>query len=135
MIPGCQFCALLDDLTAAHVVTTDPHCVAVLDAAPAAPGHTLVLPRRHVEAIWDLDDETAAGLIRTVRGAAQLLRERLGPDGLTVRQNNGAASGQRIGHLHVHLVPRWTDDGHIGWPRPPAPAVDNAEVLHCLRAP
>ena len=46
MIPGCQFCALLDDLAAAHVVTTDAHYVAVPDAAPAAPGHTLVLPRR-----------------------------------------------------------------------------------------
>ena len=96
----------------------DPASVAVLDVSPASPGHTLVITRAHVETIWDLDDDTAAALMVTVKSVAGLLRERLRPDGLTVRQNNGAASGQRIPHLHVHLVPRWEGTA-ISAGRPP----------------
>jgi histidine triad (HIT) family protein len=68
----------------------------------------------------------------TVKSVARLLRERLRPDGLTVRQNNGATSGQRIPHLHVHLVPRWEGDGHIGWPTARTEPVDNADVMRAL---
>ena len=110
----------------------DSASVAVLDASPASPGHTLVITRTHVESIWDLDDDTAAALMVTVKSVARLLRDRLRPDGLTVRQNNGAASGQRIPHLHVHLVPRWEGDGHIGWPTGRTQPVDNVDVMRVL---
>jgi histidine triad (HIT) family protein len=123
---------LLSDLSGSHVVMNDSATVAVLDVSPASPGHTLVITRSHVESIWELDDETAAALMVTVKSAAKLLRERLRPDGLTVRQNNGAASGQRILHLHVHLVPRWEGDGHIGWPTARPEPVDNADVMRAL---
>lgn len=122
----------MEDLGSAHVVHSNETCVAVLDLHPASPGHTLVLPRLHVESVWDLDDATAVAVMLSIRSVAELLRDRLAPDGLTVRQNNGAASGQRVPHLHVHLVPRWIGDGHIGWPRERNEAVDNAEVLRAL---
>ncbi len=64
---------------------------------------------------------------------AALLRARLAPDGLTLRQNNGAASGQKVDHLHLHLVPRWHGDGSIGWPWPPPEDLDLDEVLAALR--
>lgn len=129
---GCVFCALLQDLGSAHVVAANKACVAVLDIRPASPGHTLVLPREHIESIWDLDDATAAEVMLSVRSVATLLRDRLSPDGLTVRQNNGAVSGQHVPHLHVHLVPRWDGDGHIGWPREREEPVDNVAVLRIL---
>jgi histidine triad (HIT) family protein len=123
---------LLQDLSHSHVVMNDSASVAVLNISPASRGHTLVIPRTHVESIWELDDDTAAALIVTVKSVARLLRERLQPDGLTVRQNNGAASGQRIPHLHVHLVPRWEGDGHIGWPTARTEPVDNVDVMRAL---
>jgi histidine triad (HIT) family protein len=128
----CVFCNLVQDLSKAYVVSQSDVCVAVLDIKPAAPGHTLVMPRAHLENLWDLDVETAGALMVTVRSVAQLLRERLQPDGLTLRQNNGAASGQRIPHLHIHLVPRWEGDGHIGWPAAQPEPIDNASVLRVL---
>ena len=123
---------MLQDLSRSHVVLNGPASVAVLDVSPASPGHTLVITKAHVESIWDLDDNTAAALMVTVKSVAGLLRERLRPDGLTVRQNNGAASGQRIPHLHVHLVPRWEGDGHIGWPTARTAPVDNVDVMRAL---
>jgi histidine triad (HIT) family protein len=132
LIQPCIFCDLLQDLSHSHVVMNDSASVAVLNVSPASPGHTLVITRTHVESIWDLDDDTAAALMVTVKSVARLLRERLRPDGLTVRQNNGAASGQRIPHLHVHLVPRWEGDGHIGWPTARTEPVDNVDVMRAL---
>lgn len=128
----CVFCSLVEDLAGAPVVVSSESCVAVLDTRPASPGHTLVLPRAHVESIWDLDEATATELMRTVRSVARLLHDRLDPDGLTLRQNNGAASGQRVPHLHIHLVPRWEGDGSIGWPREPKEPIDNARVITTL---
>lgn len=130
----CVFCLVLAGLATAHIVAADQHCIAFLDARPAARGHTLVVPRRHVETLWDADDALVAALMLTTRQVAALLRDRLRPDGLTVRQNNGRASGQRVPHLHMHLVPRWEGDGTIGWPLPPREPVDHESVLRQLLA-
>jgi histidine triad (HIT) family protein len=130
----CIFCLVLAGAETAYIVAADQHCVAFLDARPAAAGHTLVVPRRHVETLWDADDTLVAALMLTTRQVAALLRDRLRPDGLTVRQNNGRASGQRVPHLHMHLVPRWEGDGTIGWPLPPREPVDHESVLQQLLA-
>ena len=116
----------------AHVVHADEHCVAFLDARPAARGHTLVVPRTHVSDLWTADPDVAAALGRTCATVAALIRDRLRPDGLTMRQNTGAASGQHVFHLHVHLVPRWHGDGTVGWPWPPPDEHDPDEVLRLL---
>ena len=126
-LPGCPFCLIAAGGTDALVIAADDDAVAFLDTHPAAPGHTLVIPRLHHEDIWALDDRTAMAVMRMARRTAHLLRERLGMDGLTMRQNNGAASGQKVPHLHLHLVPRWTGDGTVGWPWPPKEH-DPAEV-------
>jgi histidine triad (HIT) family protein len=115
----CIFCRVVSGEISASVIYSDAYAIAFLDHRPAARGHTLVVPRRHVTHLWDADEDDAAAIGRAVHAVAALLRERLGPDGLTMRQNTGEASGQDIFHLHVHLVPRWHGDGHIGWPSPP----------------
>ncbi len=130
----CVFCRLVEGAVPAPVVTSDAHCVAFLDHRPAALGHTLVVPRRHVADLWQADEQDVVELMRTAHRVAALLRDRLGCDGLTLRQNNGPASGQVVFHLHVHLVPRWLGDGHPAWPAPLGTPPDLAEVLARLRA-
>jgi histidine triad (HIT) family protein len=130
--PSCLFCRLAAGALPAHVVFADEHCVAFLDNAPAARGHTLVVPRRHVTDLWSAEPEVAAALGATCSVVARRIRERLQPDGLTMRQNTGAASGQNVFHLHVHLVPRWHGDGTVGWPWPPPDEHDPESVLRQL---
>lgn len=130
---GCLFCAVVRHELPAYVVLEDELSVAFLDTAPAARGHTLVVPRTHAEDLWDVDEQTAGAVMATAHRVAALLRARLRPDGLTLRQNNGAASGQRVAHLHLHLVPRWHGDGTVGWPWPPPAEPDLAAVLADLR--
>jgi histidine triad (HIT) family protein len=95
-------------------------CVPVLDDAltlafvnPLAiqPGALLVIPKRHVATIIDISDEEAIALMRAVRVLSRALSEVLDPAGLTVFQNNGVASDQAVPHVHIHLVPRYPNDG------------------------
>lgn len=130
---SCAFCDVVAGRLPAHVVVQDAAAVAFLDLSPAARGHTLVVPRVHAEHLWDIAPDDAAAVMRTAHEAAALLRARLRPDGLTLRQNTGEASGQRVPHLHLHLVPRWHGDGSIGWPWPPPTDLDLAEVAAQLR--
>lgn len=130
---GCAFCAVVAGDVPAHVVAADDVAVAFLDLHPAARGHTLVVPRVHAEHLWDVSAHDAASVMRLAHVVAAVLRDRLQPDGLTMRQNTGEASGQRVPHLHLHLVPRWHGDGTIGWPWPPPDDVDLAATLATLR--
>ena len=129
----CVFCRVVRGELPAHVVVQDERAVAFLDLTPAARGHTLVVPRVHVEHLWDADADSAAAVMRTAHEVAALLRERLRPDGLTLRQNTGEASGQKVPHLHLHLVPRWHGDGTVGWPWPPPQDLDLQDVADALR--
>jgi histidine triad (HIT) family protein len=131
-LPECLFCQIAAGTAPAHIVAQDEYCVAVLDSRPAARGHTLVIPRHHVEDLWSADPETAAAVGRTCAAVARQIKLRLQPDGLTMRQNTGEASGQRVFHLHVHLVPRWHGDGNIGWPWPPPTDHDPHDVIRTL---
>ena len=106
----------------ARVVYRDAHAVAFFPLRPAALGHTLVVPRRHMPDIWELPEQTAAHLSRTVLRVAAALRAAVTPDGLNIIQSNGAAATQTVPHLHAHLVPRWAADamGPIWQAKPPS---------------
>jgi histidine triad (HIT) family protein len=80
--------------------------MAFLDNRPASDGHTLVIPRKHFETIYDIPDEEIAHLFKIVKKVAVAVKETVNPEGLTVIQRNGNAAGQHIMHLHVHVIPR-----------------------------
>jgi histidine triad (HIT) family protein len=92
-------------------VYEDERTVAFLDKGQVTRGHTLVVPRRHAEDIWALSEEEAQAVMQAVHRVARLLREKLGLPGLNVTQANGRAAWQEVFHYHVHLIPRYGDDG------------------------
>jgi histidine triad (HIT) family protein len=81
--------------------------MAFLDNRPASDGHTLVIPKKHFETIYDIPGEEIAHLFKVVKRVALAVREALNPDGLSIIQRNGKAAGQHIMHLHVHVIPRY----------------------------
>jgi histidine triad (HIT) family protein len=107
----CIFCRIVAGSIPAEIVAKDDHAVAFLDITPLADGHTVVVPRRHVATIEEMDRAEAAGLFESVRRLAGPVRRALGAAGSTVGINNGTASGQTIPHVHVHIVPRRSGDG------------------------
>jgi histidine triad (HIT) family protein len=94
-----------------HVtVLEDKDILAVMDLYPATPGHVLVIPRQHIETVYDLPPDLAAGIMTTAVMLARAVKEKLSPDGLNLIQANEAAAGQTIPHFHLHLIPRYRND-------------------------
>jgi histidine triad (HIT) family protein len=117
MSEACRFCQILQGVLAAFVVFEDASCAAFLDHRPLFPGHTLLLPRRHVETLSDLPEELVAPLFGNARLLARAVERAMGAEGTFVAINNRVS--QSVPHLHVHIVPRRHKDGLRGffWPR------------------
>ena len=118
---ACIFCKNVGGEIAAEVVAKEPRVTAFLDVQPLADGHVLVVPAAHVACIEELEPADADALFRVVARLAGPVRKAVGAAGTTVGVNNGEATGQTIPHVHVHIVPRWPDDGagsiHTIFPR------------------
>lgn len=93
----------------------DDHTLAFLSIGPIHKGHTLVIPKEHFENIFDIDAESVAALYRSARKVAPAVRDATGADGVNIHNNNGAAAGQEVFHYHVHIIPRFENDGLIHW--------------------
>jgi histidine triad (HIT) family protein len=113
----CVFCGIAAGTVPARVVADTAQTLTFLPARPVHPGHVLVVPRRHVVDIWDLDEKTAAAVGAAVLRAAHAVRAAHRPEGLNIIQSSGAVATQSVFHLHVHLVPRYQGDRmpHL-WP-------------------
>jgi diadenosine tetraphosphate (Ap4A) HIT family hydrolase len=115
--PLCPFCAVI---SAGDYWLDGGNSVAIEDVFPLSPGHTLVLPRRHEGNYFVLDESEATSMTCLARRVQALLTERYRPDGYNLGINVGAAAGQTIGHVHLHVIPRYTGDvldprGGVRW--------------------
>lgn len=115
--PGCAFCEIVAGRRPARVVLDDDVAVGFLDVSPLFPGHTLVVPRRHVVTLPDLETGELGPFFERVQLVTSAMREVLGAEGAFVANNNIVS--QSVAHLHVHVVPRRRRDGLRGffWPR------------------
>jgi histidine triad (HIT) family protein len=108
---SCIFCRIVDgDLPSRTVYETD-EALAFLDANPLVRGHTLVVPTAHHERVGDLPADTAGAVFAAVSAVAPRIERAVDADGTTVAVNDGPAAGQEVPHAHVHVVPRFEDDG------------------------
>lgn len=102
----CPFCQLEQD----KIVAQDELTLTMRDGYPVSEGHTLVIPKRHVESWFDLEDDEQTAMLRAVRKAQAALDDELHPAGWNFGINVGAAAGQTVWHVHVHLIPRYDND-------------------------
>ncbi|WP_199101076.1 HIT family protein [Dyella sp. ASV21] len=107
----CPFCAIVAGRQPASVIAQNEQALAFLDLRQAVPGHVLVVPRVHVETLYDLDEVSAAAVMQLGVRVARALRVAFDPEGLNLWQSNGAAGGQEVPHLHLHVQPRRMADG------------------------
>ena len=85
----------------------------ILDLSPATKGHALILPKNHYENIYELDEESAAKIFVLAKDLSMKMKGKLKCEGLNIVQNNGEIAGQTVFHFHMHLLPRYKDDGEI----------------------
>ena len=107
----CIFCKIIAGEIPAHRVLENEHVLAFLDVNPLAPGHTLVVPKSHAGRLEDLTADQCAELARVIGPLARRILAAASSRDYNILQNNGAAAGQVVGHVHVHIIPRRPNDG------------------------
>ncbi len=107
----CIFCKLANHVFDTNIVYEDDVFTAILDASPANEGHTLILPKNHYQDIFEIDEETVSKAMALAKKIAARQMEVLNCDGVNVIQNNKEAAGQTVPHYHLHVIPRFTNDG------------------------
>jgi len=119
LAPPCVFCTLPPE----RAVLATPLAVAIRDGFPVSPGHTLIVPRRHVASFFEITDDERAELMSLLDRAREGLDREFRPAGYNIGINDGAAAGQTVPHLHIHLIPRYPGDredprGGVRWVLP-----------------
>jgi len=112
----CPFCTLPPN----RVIGSNAHGWVVRDGYPISPGHTLIIPRRHIGSFFDLGGAERSDLLALIDQAKVELDREFTPQGYNIGINDGAAAGQTVPHLHIHLIPRYDGDradprGGVRW--------------------
>jgi diadenosine tetraphosphate (Ap4A) HIT family hydrolase len=112
----CPFC----NLQPSQILESDTHGLVIRDGFPVSPGHTLVLPKRHLGSFFELEGSERDDLLRLLDHAKAQIQSEFKPDGFNIGINDGAAAGQTVQHLHIHLIPRYIGDqvdprGGVRW--------------------
>lgn len=111
----CIFCRIVKKEVPADVVYEDENILAFLDMKPVHPGHTLVIPKKHAENIFDVDAESWGHMADIARRIAPAIMQGVGAGGLNCVVNNKRAASQLVFHAHIHLIPRFEGDGFAAW--------------------
>ena len=113
---NCPFCTLAPE----RIIDSNEFGVIIRDGFPISPGHTLVIPKRHIGSWFAISNAEQLGLLDLLARAKVVLQEELNPDGYNIGINDGPAAGQTVPHLHMHLIPRYKGDiedprGGVRW--------------------
>ncbi|MDY3110447.1 MAG: HIT family protein [Lachnospiraceae bacterium] len=125
----CIFCKIAAGEVPSKTIYEDEKYRVILDLGPATRGHALILPKNHYANLFELPEEDAKEVICLAKKMATIMKDKLGCDGFNLVQNNGEAAGQTVFHFHMHLIPRYENDGQeIGW-KPGSPSQDELEEI------
>ncbi|MBB5863132.1 HIT domain-containing protein [Xanthomonas sp. 3058] len=132
MIDTCVFYAIVAGTAPASVVWEDVQVVAFVDLRQPVPGHVLVVPRVHAPQLHDLDEDSAAQLMRVAHRVVCAMQQCWAPAGSNLWQSNGVAGGQEVPHVHLHVQPRRDGDGLLRFYPEGVPLPASRDLLDAL---
>ncbi len=129
----CIFCKIANGEIPSNTIFENDDYRVILDNGPATKGHALVLPKKHYADLFEIPEETLAGAAKVAKTVAATMKDKLNFDGVNLVQNNGAAAGQSVLHFHLHIIPRYKNDGqNILW-KPTSPSAEElAEIKNII---
>jgi histidine triad (HIT) family protein len=131
----CVFCKIRDGQIPSMKIFEDDRTLAFMDINPLNSGHCLVVTKAHAATLFEAEPADLQAAIATAQRVAMAIRDGLKPDGLNMLQANGAAAFQSVPHYHLHLIPRWTNDGKgFDWKLVPGNREQIMKVGERLRA-
>ena len=126
----CLFCKIINGEIPCYKVYEDSDFLAFLDISQATVGHTLVIPKKHVANIFELDSETASKMLVVIKNITNKLKEKLNLSAVNILNNSGSLAGQTVHHLHFHIIPRYENDNiHLA---PDAHEIDHEALKNTL---
>jgi histidine triad (HIT) family protein len=123
--PDCIFCKIVSGEIPSHKIDEDDKTIAIMDINPWTRGHALVIPKEHSRNIYDADPQDLAAAHKTAQRIAKRMRDRLNCEGINTLQSSEPVAMQTVFHTHVHVIPRYSDDG-LRLPAHPQPAEQEA---------
>jgi histidine triad (HIT) family protein len=132
---NCAFCKIIKGELPSYKIFEDNNFAAIMDINPVAAGHALLLTKEHYENIFDLPEELAGAAFTMAARLCRTLMEVLRMDGVNIIQNNGVYAGQTVNHFHLHLIPRFKDDGlNFAWNSKNLSSSEIADLLNKIKA-
>ncbi len=132
----CVFCKIRDGQIPSFKIYDDELTMTIMDINPLNSGHCLVIPKAHAATLYEAAPEDLAAAIATAQRVALAMQGAFKPDGLNMLQANGPAAFQSVPHFHLHLIPRWNNDGKgFDWKQTPGnrdQIMKNGERLRAL---
>ena len=113
----CIFCKIIKGEIPSSKIYENDKVLAFLDIAPVHKGHTLVIPKEHYETILDIPEDLLKEVISVVKKVSKAVKQGVKSDGISIGQSNFKAGGQVVPHLHLHIMPRYSNDGLRFWPQ------------------
>lgn len=112
----CPFCTLQPE----RIIEENDHAIWIYDGFPVSPGHSLIIPRRHVGSFFEVSTEERIAMLALLDNAKMTVEEKYQPNAFNIGINDGPAAGQTVPHLHLHLIPRYEGDvsdarGGVRW--------------------
>jgi histidine triad (HIT) family protein len=109
--PDCIFCKIVAGEIPSHKIDEDDKTLAFLDINPWTRGHALVIPKNHSRNLYDVEGADLAAMHATAQRVARRIRDRLASEGVNILQSSEPVAMQTVFHTHVHVIPRYSDDG------------------------
>ena len=109
----CIFCKIIAGEIPSHTLYENEQFKVILDVGPATRGHALILPKDHYRNLYELPEDMAADAMKLAKKMMRIMTDKLNCDGFNLVQNNGEVAGQTVFHFHMHLIPRYKEDGEI----------------------
>jgi histidine triad (HIT) family protein len=119
--PDCLFCKIVAGEIPSHTIDEDDKTLAFMDINPWTRGHALVIPKTHSRNLYDIEPADLAAMHATAQRVARRMRDRLASEGVNILQSSEPIAMQTVFHTHVHVIPRYSDDG-LRLPAHPQPA-------------
>jgi histidine triad (HIT) family protein len=119
--PDCLFCKIVAGEIPSHTIDEDDKTLAFMDINPWTRGHALVIPKTHSRNLYDIEPADLAAMHATAQRVARRMRDRLSSEGVNILQSSEPIAMQTVFHSHVHVIPRYSDDG-LRLPAHPQPA-------------
>ena len=129
----CVFCKIISGEYSSYKLYEDDYTLAFMDIAKDVDGHILVVPKKHVKNILDCDEETLSHVMASVKKISKHLVESCGFEGVNILSSNNECAEQEVPHLHIHIIPRKSNDGLKIWPSLPGAKLSIEEMFAKLK--